>query len=1213
MMKHILMTLCALCFCKITVSAQEINASLYWQDKERELRYQPEGEEFVNQNGDKRFTRAIYGTNTGFRFETSDFPEFALYMPNFGGSLYMAIATPTATSWIKDMDSVESRFKSGQRTYIIKDKKHLGRGVLTIEAVALSDGEGFVLACQAENIPVNTKILWVYGGASGERIAREGDMAGDAAGNPADFFSLKANNCRNNLYQIEDNRFTLSYGKNNAFQMAGTFPEKTVIQEADGNKIDNLNKLITSSKSTLPLLIAEYEIGQEPFYLGLHNPRTRPVFKYAELSQAFDKGIQYRTDIASRMKIQTPDPFLNTLGGIFSGAEDAAWENPVYLHGAIRFRDYILLGWRGAYLADLLGLEERAKTHFNAFANSQITNVPVSLPHLQESTLNLAQPARQWGTPMYSNGYICRVPNRKDVMLRYDMNLVYIDQLLWHLNWTGDMEYARKMFPVIKRHLAWEKNTFDADNDGLYDAVACIWASDGLQYNGGKVTHSSAYNYRANKMAAEIAEKLGENATVYKEEASLILSAINRELWIKNKGRWAEFKDNMGHQILHEEPALWTFYHAIDSEINDPFQAYQASRYIDTELSRIPVIGKGIKDSDYYVVPTTNWQPYDWSINNVAFAENMHTALAYWQSGRNNDAFRMFKGVILDAMYMGNSPGNVAQVSFYDAARGESYRDFSDATATGVRAVVHGMFGILPDLMNNRLLIKPGFPDSWDFAEFETHHISYSFRRSGNMDRYSIVPNLFRKGVNLAMEVKASTGKVKSILVNGKKVSYTSVSDAVLFPRIKFEAGIAPQYDISIEWEGIAINKEKVAVSVADGEQFTVKLPGISGDLYDPQEILEHKILKDGTLTGRVSAQQGHRTLFIHTTEEDMTYWLPVDFKVNAPLEIINHSESTVLAFELKNNTDKLIQGTLFVNGNKSKDKVNIPAKGKMTYRVESPVSSFGTNKIEVKTKKSNFSFQVINWNLPVPSDSNYEAVAMQNEFNDKLRDIFQYGKYISPRWQYTTLQTPTQGMSEWCHPQRLSLIDDRGIRKIASQKNDQFMMPQGIPFATPGELDANNVLFTSLWDNYPTKANMPLKGKSSKAYFLVAASTYHMQAHILNGQIRVKYKDGMEDVLDLVLPDNLLPLDQDIFIDDWAFKCPQPRPWRVRLKTGEVSKYHAGEMGIKMSNDPLWIEGGMATLLDLPLNPNKELDSLTLETIANEVVIGLIGVTLIR
>ena len=36
-----------------------------------------------------------------FVLETSDFPEFGLYMPNLGGSVYMAISTPSNITWIK--------------------------------------------------------------------------------------------------------------------------------------------------------------------------------------------------------------------------------------------------------------------------------------------------------------------------------------------------------------------------------------------------------------------------------------------------------------------------------------------------------------------------------------------------------------------------------------------------------------------------------------------------------------------------------------------------------------------------------------------------------------------------------------------------------------------------------------------------------------------------------------------------------------------------------------------------------------------------------------------------------------------------------------------------------------------------------------------------------------------------------------------------------
>ena len=40
-------------------------------------------------------------------------------------------------------------------------------------------------------------------------------------------------------------------------------------------------------------------------------------------------------------------------------------------------------------------------------------------------------------------------------------------------------------------------------------------------------------------------------------------------------------------------------------------------------------------------------------------------------------------------------------------------------------------------------------------------------------------------------------------------------------------------------------------------------------------------------------------------------------------------------------------------------------------------------------------------------------------------------------------------------------------------------------------------------------------------------------------------------------------------------------------------------------------IDGGAGILLDMPLNPDKDLKRITLETVSNDVVIGLMGITL--
>lgn len=80
--------------------------------------------------------------------------------------------------------------------------------------------------------------------------------------------------------------------------------------------------------------------------------------------------------------------------------------------------------------------------------------------------------------------------------------------------------------------------------------------------------------------------------------------------------------------------------------------------------------------------------------------------------------------------------------------------------------------------------------------------MAYTFERKGNIERYSITPNLLKKDVSLSMEIKAIRNKIKSIKVNGKDTPYTLLTTTILSPEIKFEAGIADKYDITIEWDG---------------------------------------------------------------------------------------------------------------------------------------------------------------------------------------------------------------------------------------------------------------------------------------------------------------------------------------------------------------------------------------------------------------------------
>lgn len=702
------------------------NNTPLWHGLERTMHYQPQGNDFVLYKGTRKFNRALYGTNTAFRVEAGDLPEFALYMPGMGGNCKIGVSQNGKSKWITAAAQVKTVYSPGAMQYEIRDSL-LGNGVLYVTVLAMAEDEGMVIKITNENTPANTSLVIAYGGATGKKFSRDGDIGAD----PESSFYLQPAYCKDNRYVIFKNTFQLSYGltkalteeeryeiqygnkatdssaKEPAKQLLGIFPVDAEVQIADAEKQNSPGELMSSAANLkLPVIAAQVKLKtKDVVYFIIQKPPSSNT--YADAATVFEKAETARKKIAGRVVLQTPDAYINPMGGALAIAADAIWEDPSYMHGAVAWR-MRLPAWRGPYAADPLGWHDRARTHFSSYALSQVTKIPPGRV-VFDTALHIARQLEKMGTAMFSNGYISRNPGGDIRAHHYDMNLVYIDALLNHFNYTGDTEYVKKMWPTIKLHLEWEKRNFDADGDGLYDAYAAIWASDALEYSGGGVTHSSAYNYRANKTAAMLAKLLGEDGSAYEAEANKISAAMNKNLWLKEKGWFAENKDLLGLQLVHPAAALWTVYHAIDENAADARQQYQLLRYVDHHIPHIPVIINGWKEKDAYLLSTTNWQPYTWSINNVTLGENLHTALAYWQGGENDNAFQLWKSAVVESMYASASPGGFQQLSFYDAARGELYRDFADGIGMAARSLTEGLFGILPDALNDKLVIRPGF------------------------------------------------------------------------------------------------------------------------------------------------------------------------------------------------------------------------------------------------------------------------------------------------------------------------------------------------------------------------------------------------------------------------------------------------------------------------------------------------------------------------
>ncbi|OUJ74353.1 glycogen debranching protein [Hymenobacter crusticola] len=1203
-----------------------------WHDQQRTLRYHPDGQDFVISHGNKRFTRALYGTNTAFRVEAGDLPEFALYLPGMGGNLKFGLLDATGQSkWLIKAEKITARYRPGGMLYDIEDPL-LGTGQLHLEVLAMADAEGMLVKARFDKVPAGqVRLLWAYGGATGKKFSRDGDIGAD----PESSFYLKPEYCQGNTFVLTNNAFTLQYGAEAKSTEAeryeiqpvgqtkkptpmvrksllGVVPPTSATHLADAAQQDSPQQLLASKVAGAPVLtgVVPAKAGEE-LYVAVQKAEETVRLRYADLPSAFSKAEAARQQLANRVQVVTPDPYINTLGGALSVAADAIWEYPSYMHGSVAWR-MRLNGWRGPYVADPLGWHDRAQAHFRAYAKSQLT-IPAG-PIVMDTTLNLARSLEKLGTSVYSDGYISRNPGGDFRPHHYDMNLVYIDALLRHFYWTGDLVFAKEMWPVLQRHLAWEKRNFDADNDGLYDAYATIWASDALQYSGGAVTHSSAYTYWSNSVAAAIAAQIGENPEPYRQEATQIRQALNTRLWQPGKGWYAEYQDALGLKQLHPSAGLWTIYHALDSEVPDAFQAYQALRYVEAEIPHIPVRAAGLPDDGYYLLSTTNWQPYDWSLNNVAMAEVLHTTLANWQAGRPEEAFKLWKSALLESMYLGSSPGNIQQISFYDANRGELYRDFADPVAMTARSLVEGLFGIVPNVLAGTLTIRPGLPMAWNSATLQVPDLGFDFKRQGNHDTYTLTPH-FAKPLKLQLQVQARTTTIKSLTVNGQKAAWKNVDSAVGQPSIEVDSAPAAQYVVTIEWEGAAPDVPSLASEYATGAAMTVRLPHASiTKLFDPQQILQEATAQGNELKARVAGEIGSRTAFAQLRQGELTWWAPLPVEVHQALTVNELPETNSLQFQLQNHTDAPVQARVTVGRGKraSVDAIRVPAHA-MSAAIAVPAAQLvpGSNPVVVEWGKNQRVTQhLLAWAAPAQANTRYETVDLAPYYNDKVTSIFQ-NKYLSPRPKGPTLQLPTQGIGNWCYPLTQAIINDIGLRKLAGLQN-QIQLPWGAPLRTPSAAGEKNVLFVSQWDNYKAEQTVPLKGKATHAYLLMAGSTNPMQTRLTNGEVIVTYADGSRETLALRNPENWWPIEQDYAQDGFAFTTDAPKPWRVHLQTGLVTRDFSQYTTIKGFSTRA-IEGGAATVLDMPLNPQKKLKSLTVKALANDVVIGLMSATLVR
>ena len=214
---------------------------------------------------------------------------------------------------------------------------------------------------------------------------------------------------------------------------------------------------------------------------------------------------------------------------------------------------------------------------------------------------------------------------------------------------------------------------------------------------------------------------------------------------------------------------------------------------------------------------------------------------------------------------------------------------------------------------------------------------------------------------------------------------------------------------------------------------------------------------------------------------------------------------------------------------------------------------------------------------IAVPRESRvgrFEPVDISACFNAATGDLHTR-EYRSPRPGGYSIGVRLNGRYawEWNHcGHNAVVIDDSGLRGAGGT----FTSPSGIPFLTPPS--GPNLACASVWDNFPTTLRIPIGRKACELAVFFIGVTNAMQSHVENARFTLEYVDGHKESLSLVHP---------VSFDDWLVAALQT--------TGETVYFSHCNHG---------------TVQRLRLDPNRELGALAVEAVANEVIVGVLGVS---
>ena len=840
------------------------------------LRYTAEKGTIIGKNTGRYNNRPLYINNTNAFILTGDQPVARLVKDEYVyGTFMLAIERNGKCKWMQQCDQVTSIYQPGRMSWEITDAAFPGLKVM-LEILPMATSTGMAVSAKSEGAMNGDQLVWAFGGAQwrkGQNLSWKLDVMGQPELLKWGFVPEES---RNNKIENAAKTFFVSLvdssTSHNLLYPDFQFPQFTVAGSCNSEKLadigeasewSNAEAFKTSTPKNLPVLkgTIPLEKGKTIFWAfeastQVGNPDLSRII---DPENAFEKGLIRAKSFQQRLKINTPDPYLNAIAQASVAAIDGAWYPPVFVNGCLQWNFPPFPGWRIIFGGTMYGWHDRVRAEARFYTNFQVQESDKKEAKADPKSLLTEQHP---DSRFYGVGHIS-----KD-QLFYNMQTQFFDQIVEEYRWTADPELVKFFRHALELHLMWVRDCFDPDDDGVYESYINVWPTDSQWYNGGGTAEETSYAYRGHLAARDMALQAGDTEAVdyHNKMLEKIKNGFFKKLWITNKGYSGSYREQGGHERLHENPWLYSIFLPVDAGLTSPIQSIESVYYSEWALQNDSIPTGGRK------VWTSNWVPPVWSTRELWPGDNYHLALSYFKAGLPNDGWDIMRGTFMYGAYDHLVPGNLG------AAQGGV--DFAECSHTFARTLVSGLFGYNPDYPNGKVTLAPQFPTDWNNVSIELPDIKMAFDRKGNKINYSFG---LARAANIELFIPVQCDEIKNVTADGKSTAWELLPGAgrsVLHLKLLKSAKAA----ISIETGKVLPYFAPVAIegNIGDIIQLRAKDAQIV-DFEDPQSVLENEKIEKGVLTANLTSNKGYHTVVAKSKAGKAPQWLVFRIKVNDP------------------------------------------------------------------------------------------------------------------------------------------------------------------------------------------------------------------------------------------------------------------------------------------------------------------------------------------